>query len=404
MKIRKPVGIDLGTTNSVIALLDTTDSALLTGCDAQGRMIFPSVIGYDQTPGRIVAGYAAQALREPSCSHDFTLPLSSVKRFMGLERRFNLGPASLSPAEASAHVLRLLRDMLARTLNDPTYLLDSAVITMPAYFNHEQIEATRQAGELAGFEVIELLHEPTAAAIYYSWLENHGDATYLVYDLGGGTFDVSIIRRRLGDYEVLSVSGDPFLGGDDFDRLLATHLLTRSAECGVRSWAPTESIRDFFDPNCPAGTVNFARLVHLAERIKIELTDAEKVERSMPEFVPGFSLDTAVERTTFERLIKDKVDRTIDCCHEALGRAREGAGIRLERHRPCDPRRRFEPAAVGARAGPRRLLQSRSPRTRAPPRTAVARTRSLCRLRRSASSRDAWNEIQARSAECRVRS
>ena len=114
--------------------------------------------------------------------------------------------------------------MLARTLNDPRQLLDSAIITMPAYFNHNQIEATRQAGELAGFEVVELLHEPTAAAIYYSWVENHGDATYLVYDLGGGTFDVSIIRRRLDDYEVLSVSGDPFLGGDDFDRLLATHL------------------------------------------------------------------------------------------------------------------------------------------------------------------------------------
>ena len=96
---------------------------------------------------------------------------------------------------------------------------------MPAYFNHNQIEATRQAGELAGYEVVELLHEPTAAAIYYSWVENHGDAAYLVYDLGGGTFDVSVIRRRLGDYEVLSVSGDPFLGGDDFDRLLATHLI-----------------------------------------------------------------------------------------------------------------------------------------------------------------------------------
>ena len=87
--------------------------------------------------------------------------------------------------------------MMARTLNDAHYLLDSAIITMPAYFNHNQIEATRQAGELAGYEVVELLHEPTAAAIYYSWVENHGDAMYLVYDLGGGTFDVSIIRRRL---------------------------------------------------------------------------------------------------------------------------------------------------------------------------------------------------------------
>ena len=81
-----------------------------------------------------------------------------------------------------------------------SHVLDSAIITMPAYFNHNQIEATRQAGELAAFEVVELLHEPTAAAIYYSWLEGHGDATYLVYDLGGGTFDVSVIRRRFNDY------------------------------------------------------------------------------------------------------------------------------------------------------------------------------------------------------------
>src|SRR5205807_8985290 len=148
-------------------------------------------------------------------------------------------------------------DMLARTLNDPRQLLDSAIITMPAYFNHNQIEATRQAGELAGYEVVELLHEPTAAAVYYSWLGGHGDATYLVYDLGGGTFDVSIIRKRFDDYEVLSVSGDPFLGGDDFDRLLASHL-QQSVSQG----------RDLnFDLTTPEGAANFAALVRAAEGI-----------------------------------------------------------------------------------------------------------------------------------------
>ena len=96
----------------------------------------------------------------------------------------------------------------------------------------EVLNETRQAGELAGFEVVELLHEPTAAAMYYSWVERHGDATYLVYDLGGGTFDVSVIRRRFGDYEVLTVSGDPFLGGDDFDRLLGTHISDRLSAIG----------------------------------------------------------------------------------------------------------------------------------------------------------------------------
>ncbi len=189
---------------------------------------------------------------------------------------------------------------------------------MPAYFNHNQIEATRQAGELAGFEIVELLHEPTAAAIYYSWLEGHGDATYLVYDLGGGTFDVSIIRKRLDDYEVLSVSGDPFLGGDDFDRLLASHLLSA---LGTSS----KEVED---------EANFARAMHIAENVKIELSSHERVERFIPDLLKGadgrpLSLEVDVDRATFHRLIKDKVNRTIDCCHDALARAREKAGIRI---------------------------------------------------------------------------
>src|SRR5262245_22876409 len=188
MKIRKPVGIDLGTTNSVIALLDPTDSAIITGQDEHGRRTFPSVVAHEPDQQRLVVGRPALALRgQPQP------PVSSVKRCMGLDRRFTVGPDALTPPEVSARILNHLRDVLARTLNDPRYLLDSAVITMPAYFNHNQIEATRQAGERAGFEVVELLHEPTAAAVYYAWVENHGDATYLVYDLGGGTFDVSII-------------------------------------------------------------------------------------------------------------------------------------------------------------------------------------------------------------------
>ncbi len=355
-KKRKTLGIDLGTTNSVIALLDPTDSGLITGQDEQGRMTFPSVVGHDPVQGRLVSGREAQALKGTAP----ILPLSSVKRFMGLERTFAVGPELLSPPQASAHVLRLLREVMARTLNDDQQLLDSAIITMPAYFNHNQIEATRQAGELAGFDVVELLHEPTAAAIYYSWIENHGNATYLVYDLGGGTFDVSVIRRRLDDYEVLSVSGDPFLGGDDFDRLLATHLIetgkwTIQREPAGESLAPLTSSAQptpaeprlakpqaaemapspaLFDPTTALGAVNFARLVHIAEGVKIELTGSERVDRYVPGLIKdaegnALSLEAGVERSRFERLIKDKVDRTIDCCHEALARARERAGIRL---------------------------------------------------------------------------
>jgi molecular chaperone DnaK len=343
--LKKTLGIDLGTTNSVIALLDATDSTLITGRDEQGRMIFPSLIGWHPEQQRLVAGRAAQALRgagfQPAGRLETcptTLPLSSVKRFMGLDRRFPLGPQSLTPPEASACVLRLLRDVMARTLDNPRFLLDAAVITMPAYFNHNQIEATRQAGELAGFEVVELLHEPTAAAIYYSWVEHHGDATYLVYDLGGGTFDVSVIRARLGDYEVLSVSGDPFLGGDDFDRMLAAHLIEagRWTVLDAEGKDKGEAVEPapLFDPTTPAGAVRFALLVGVAESIKTALTEHDRVER----YVPGLAhddrgrplaLEAIVERSLFQRLIKDKVDRTIDCCHEALARARERAGLRL---------------------------------------------------------------------------
>ena len=307
-KIRKTVGIDLGTTNSVIAVLDPTDSVIITGQDEAGRKIFPSVVGYEKDAARPVVAHSAAPLRGTAKS-----AISSIKRFMGLNRSFPVGPDTLTPPEASARILRHLRDVLARTLNDGRCVLDSALITMPAYFNHNQIEDTREAGELAGYEVVELLHEPTAAAIYYSWLENHGDATYLVYDLGGGTFDVSIIRKRFGDYEVLGVSGDPFLGGDDFDRLLAEAV-------GSRQQA--------------VGSEEFARLVVVAERIKIDLSAHARVD-DIAHRIQAAGLPTAccllptISRDDFHHLIKDKIDRTIDCCQEALARARERAGIRL---------------------------------------------------------------------------
>src|SRR5262249_3590698 len=204
--MRRRLGMDVGPSNSVIALLDPTDSALITARDEQGHKTFPSVVAQHEAQQRLVAGWSARELRGRARP-----AISSVKRHMGLERRFAVGDKELTPVEVSAGILTHCRDALAATLSDPRYLLDSAIITMPAYFSHTTTEATRTAGEQAGFEVVELLHEPTAAAIYYSWLERHGDATYLVYDLGGGTFDVSVIRRRFDDYEVLAVSGDPFL-------------------------------------------------------------------------------------------------------------------------------------------------------------------------------------------------
>src|SRR5438477_17520 len=164
------------------------------------------------------------------------------------------------PSPSSPHKIRKCVGIDLGTPNSVIAILDppdSALITMPAYFNHNQIEATRHAGELAGFEVVELLHEPTAAAIYYSWVENHGDATYLVYDLGGGTFDVSIIRKRFQDYEVLGVSGDPFLGGDDFDRLLATRLI-ESGSFRARSVSEGQDVTLAYASGSENDAANFA--------------------------------------------------------------------------------------------------------------------------------------------------
>jgi molecular chaperone DnaK len=324
-KIRKTVGIDLGTTNSAIAVLDPTDTILIAGEDEQGRRTFPSVIAYHPEERRFLVGPSASARKASAHPADAEAPVASVKRFMGLERFFEVGPESLTPPEISARILTLLREMLDRTVNEPRCRYDAAVITMPAYFNHNQIEATRQAADLAGFEVSELLHEPTAAAIYYSWMANHGDATYLVYDLGGGTFDVSVIRKRLGDYEVLSVSGDPFLGGDDFDRLLASYLQKQVIATHPLGTALFEGDH---------AAVNFYRLVHAAERFKVELTTQERVQRYVPDLLldaegNGVSLEAFVDRVKFESLIKDKVDRTIGCCHEALRLAKEKAGVRL---------------------------------------------------------------------------
>jgi molecular chaperone DnaK len=342
-RVRKTVGIDLGTTNSVISLLDPVDSALLTGQDERGHRTFPSLVGYHPQQEKPIAGWAALDLPDSATQH--ALPLASVKRYMGTERRFRVGPCQLSPVEASACILVHLRDVMAATLTRTpflpghTLLLDSAIITMPAYFNHAQIEATRQAGEQAGFEVAELIHEPTAAAIYYSWLHKHGDATYLVYDLGGGTFDVSIIRRRLDDYEVVAVSGDPFLGGDDFDRLLASFLIER----GQWTWqqgpsatpATKAELNALFEITTPAGATAFARLVRLAEGVKCSLTEQEQVSLFNPRVLTtpdqrNLGLECPVTRSNLNKLLAGKVQRTIECCQEALARARERAGLQLE--------------------------------------------------------------------------
>jgi len=224
---RLAVGIDLGTTNSLVATVRSGVATVMP--DAQGRPLLPSIVRYFQD-GRVEVGYPAQARQ----ADDPKNTIVSVKRFMGRGVKdvdhaqnapydFVDAPGMLqirtaagvkSPVEVSADILKVLRERAERALGGS---LSGAVITVPAYFDDAQRQATKDAGRLAGLNVLRLLNEPTAAAIAYG-LDNASEGTFAVYDLGGGTFDLSILKLSRGVFEVVATSGDSMLGGDDFDQ------------------------------------------------------------------------------------------------------------------------------------------------------------------------------------------
>jgi molecular chaperone DnaK len=207
------VGIDLGTTNSEVAIIRDGQPHVFPGED--GDPILPSFVGLSED-GRLLVGKAArnQWVLAPERT------IKSIKRKMGQDVKVRLGDQEYRPQEISAMILRALRDRAARELGTA---VSKAVITVPAYFNDAQRQATREAGELAGLEVARILNEPTAASLTYD--PNQRELRrMLVYDLGGGTFDVSIVQAQEGVVEVLASHGDTQLGGDDFDDLLLKHV------------------------------------------------------------------------------------------------------------------------------------------------------------------------------------
>ena len=320
----RAVGIDLGTTNSEIALLPPSEREIVVYEDRFGRKAVPSAVAWDPAKEAFVVGRPARARRgkEPG-------PIESIKRRMGQPTKLALGPHELLPEEISSKILAELRGSMlshlaARASEGVEMRVSRAVITVPAYFDAPQVEATRRAGELAGLEVIGILQEPTAAAIYHSHKNRLSGGNFLVYDLGGGTFDVSILRCVGGEYQVLAIDGDNFLGGDDFDRRYAEHLRRGLVDKG---YALELDLRKSADDRA-----RFERLVHVAQEIKEGLSTAEVVQVAKQDLFDdqsggSVSLGLEVGRAEYEAVIAELVERTLACAERALAESHAKAGV-----------------------------------------------------------------------------
>src|SRR5215469_10537333 len=290
------VGIDLGTTNSEVALVRDGQPHVFSEDDDP---ILPSFVGLAED-GRLLVGKAArnQWVLAPERT------VKSIKRKMGQDVKVQLGDQEYRPQEISAMILRALRDRAARELNTE---IKKAVITVPAYFNDAQRQATREAGELAGLEVVRILNEPTAASLTYD--PNQRDLhRLLVYDLGGGTFDVSIVQSQEGVVEVLASHGDTQLGGDDFDDLLLNLVCDR--------------FQQEHSVDLRASLVSRARVLRAVEAAKRHLS-YHPFARLEEEFIgekDGQALHLSMEltREEYETLIQPLLDRTMDCVQRAL--------------------------------------------------------------------------------------
>src|SRR4051794_2088717 len=290
------VGIDLGTTNSEVAYF--LDGKTIV-CEEGGDPILPSFVGLSED-GRLLVGKAArnQWVLAPERT------IKSIKRKMGQDIKVKLGDQEYRPQEISAMILRALKDRASRQLG---FEVKKALITVPAYFNDAQRQATIEAGQLAGLEVVRILNEPTAASLTYD--PNQRELRrMLVYDLGGGTFDVSIVQMQDGVVEVLSSHGDTQLGGDDFDELLLNLLCNNfQRDHGI---------------DLRADLVTRSRVLRAAEEAKKRLS-SEPFTRVQEEFIAEkngqpLHLDQEVSRAEYEELIHPLIRRTMECVQRAL--------------------------------------------------------------------------------------
>ena len=298
----KVIGIDLGTTNSCVAVMEGGEAVVIP--NAEGNRTTPSVVAFSKTGERMVGQVAKrQAITNPDRT------IASIKREMGSDHKVSIDGKNYTPQEISAMTLQKLKADAEAYLGQT---VTEAVITVPAYFTDSQRQATKDAGKIAGLDVKRIINEPTAAALAYG-VDKEQSQKIMVYDLGGGTFDVSILEIGDGVIEVLSTSGDTHLGGDDFDHVIIDWL--------AEEFSKQHNVDLRKDP------MALQRLKEAAEKAKIELSSATSTEINLPYIMPidGIPqhLVTTLTRAKFEQLADKLIHATIEPCRKAL----EDAGL-----------------------------------------------------------------------------
>ena len=298
----KTIGIDLGTTNSVVAVMEGGKPTVIA--NAEGSRTTPSIVGFSKTGEKLVGQLAKrQAILNPDKT------IASIKRHMGDDYKVNIDGKDYTPQEISAMILRKLADDASAYLGEK---VTSAVITVPAYFNDAQRQATKDAGKIAGLDVLRIVNEPTAAALAYG-LEKEKAEKVLVFDLGGGTFDVSILEIGDGVHEVLSTSGDTHLGGDDFDQK-------------IMDWI-CEEFKKQEGIDLKGDKQAMQRVKEAAEKAKCELSSVMETNINLPFITADANgpkhLDLNLTRAKFEDLSRDLLNR----CKTPVENALKDAGI-----------------------------------------------------------------------------
>src|SRR5690242_9091256 len=285
----RAVGIDLGTTNSCVAILEGGEPTVIA--NAEGSRTTPSVVAFAKN-AEVLVGEVAK--RQAVTNVDRTI--RSVKRHMGTDWSVNIDGKKFTPQQISAFVLQKLKRDAEAYLGEK---ITDAVITVPAYLSDAQRQATKEAGQIAGLNVLRIINEPTSAALAYH-LDKETEATILVFDLGGGTFDVSLLEVGEGVVEVKATSGDNHLGGDDWDHKVVDWLV--------------ETFRGQHGIDLSADKMAMQRLREAAEKAKIELSAATTTSINLPYITAGpdgpLHLDTQLSRSEFQRMTQDLLDRT----------------------------------------------------------------------------------------------